>query len=142
MHTCMLYKAEFLMLKHWFCRKYQYKKYIFNFIDHLQFIPMSVCIDMLWPGPKITTGIPIRCPRRGPSFTEPSVLSNRWGRYAKSDCMNIWRWILYYQVSCRNVRCISFTWVIFPIFCYQFHINEQDHAPCTTDPMFFRDEKE
>jgi hypothetical protein len=27
--------------------------------------------------------------------------------------------------------------VIFPIFSYQFHINEQDHAPCTTDQMFF-----
>jgi len=25
------------MFKHWFCFKYQYKKYIFNFIDHLHF---------------------------------------------------------------------------------------------------------
>jgi hypothetical protein len=52
-HTnlCMLYTASFLMFKHWFCWKYQYKKYIFNFIDHV-----SVCIDrglsaLLWPGP-------------------------------------------------------------------------------------------
>jgi len=56
MHTCMLYAAWFLMFKHWFCWKYQYKKYMFNFIDHLQFIPVSVCIDkglsaLLWPGP-------------------------------------------------------------------------------------------
>jgi CDP-diglyceride synthetase len=38
-HTnlCMLYTAWYLMLKYWFCWKYQYKKYMFNFIDHLQF---------------------------------------------------------------------------------------------------------
>jgi len=37
--TCMLYTAWFLMLKvkRWFCWKYQYKKYKFNFIDLLQF---------------------------------------------------------------------------------------------------------
>ena len=38
-HTnlCMLYTAWFLMFKYCFCWKYQYKKYMFNFIDHLQF---------------------------------------------------------------------------------------------------------
>jgi hypothetical protein len=38
-HTnlCMLYTAWFLMFKHWFCWKYQYKKYLCNIIDHLQF---------------------------------------------------------------------------------------------------------
>ena len=36
-NLCMLYTAWFLMFKHWFCWKYQYKKYMFNFIDHLQF---------------------------------------------------------------------------------------------------------
>ena len=36
-HTnlCMLYTAWFVMLKHWFCWKYQYKKYMSNFIEHL-----------------------------------------------------------------------------------------------------------
>jgi hypothetical protein len=58
MHTCMLYTAWFLMFKNWFYWKYQYKKYMFNFIDHLQFILMSVCIErglsaLLWPGPKM-----------------------------------------------------------------------------------------
>ena len=56
-NLCMLYTAWFLMFKHWFCWKYQYKKYMFNFIDHLySFISVSVCIDrglsaLLWPGP-------------------------------------------------------------------------------------------
>ena len=54
---CMLYTAWLLMLKRWFCWKYQYKKYMFNFIDHLQFyFCVRVCIDrglsaLLWPGP-------------------------------------------------------------------------------------------
>jgi hypothetical protein len=56
-NLCMLYTAWFLMFKHSFCWKYQYKKYMFNFIDHLySFISVSVCIDrglcsLLWPGP-------------------------------------------------------------------------------------------
>ena len=36
--TCMLCSACFLMFKHWFCWKYQYNKYMINFIDHLHFI--------------------------------------------------------------------------------------------------------
>ena len=45
----------FLMFKHWFCRKYQYNKYMFNFIDIYSFIPVSGCVDMgpsalLFPG--------------------------------------------------------------------------------------------
>jgi len=28
--------ACFSMFKHWFCWKYQYNKYVFNFIDHLR----------------------------------------------------------------------------------------------------------
>jgi hypothetical protein len=37
-HTnlCMMYTAWFLMFKHWFCWKYQYKKYMFNCIDHVK----------------------------------------------------------------------------------------------------------
>ena len=35
-----------LMFKHWFCWKYQYNKYMFNFIDHLQFIPVSGCVGI------------------------------------------------------------------------------------------------
>jgi hypothetical protein len=35
--VCMLYTAWILMFKHWFCWNYQYKKYMFNLIDHLQF---------------------------------------------------------------------------------------------------------
>ena len=43
-------------VKHWFCWKYQYKKYMFNFINHLQvYFCECVCIDrdlgaLLWPG--------------------------------------------------------------------------------------------
>jgi hypothetical protein len=31
----------FLIIKHWFCWKYQYNKYIFKFIDIYSFIPVS-----------------------------------------------------------------------------------------------------
>ena len=41
---CMLCTACLLMVKHWFCWKYQYNKYIFNFIDQLHFIPVSGCV--------------------------------------------------------------------------------------------------
>jgi hypothetical protein len=34
------------MLKHWFCWKYQYNKYIFNFIDIYSFIPVSGYVAM------------------------------------------------------------------------------------------------
>ena len=33
-YVCCL-QPIFLMFKHWFCWKYQYHKYMFNFIDHL-----------------------------------------------------------------------------------------------------------
>jgi hypothetical protein len=33
-NLCMLYTHIFFIFEHWFCCKYQYKKYIFNFIDH------------------------------------------------------------------------------------------------------------
>ena len=56
MYICMLYTAWFLMFRHWFCWKYQYKKYMFNFIDHLQFYFCECFLDrglsaLLWPGP-------------------------------------------------------------------------------------------
>ena len=35
-HMYVVY-SMFLMLKHWFCWKYQYNKYMFYFIDHLHF---------------------------------------------------------------------------------------------------------
>jgi hypothetical protein len=38
-----------------------------------------------------TQSIPIRRPRRGPSSTEQSAVNNCWGRYVKSDFMDIWR---------------------------------------------------
>jgi hypothetical protein len=86
----------FLMLKHWFCWKYQYKKYMFNFIDHLQFIPVSVCIDkglsaLLWPGPKMLI-------RR----TWPYVIHH-------VHFMNMYRlYIAWYRpILLRNVGCIS-----------------------------------
>jgi hypothetical protein len=34
-NLCMLYTAIFFIFEHWFCWKYQYKKYMVNFIDHL-----------------------------------------------------------------------------------------------------------
>jgi hypothetical protein len=42
--------------KHWFCLKYQYNKYMFNFIDIYSFIPVSDCVgrdpsSLLCPGP-------------------------------------------------------------------------------------------
>jgi hypothetical protein len=45
----------FLIIKHWFCWKYQYNKYIFKFIDIYSFIPVSGCVGMdpsalLYPG--------------------------------------------------------------------------------------------
>ena len=42
----MLYTACFLMFKHWFCWKYQYNKYMFNFIDIYSFIPVIGYIGM------------------------------------------------------------------------------------------------
>jgi hypothetical protein len=33
-------------IKHWFCWKYQYKKYMFNFIDNCSFISVSGCVGM------------------------------------------------------------------------------------------------
>ena len=38
------------MFKHWFWWKYQYNKYMFNFIDIYSFIPVSSCVDM---GPRV-----------------------------------------------------------------------------------------
>ena len=43
------------MFKHWLCWKYQYSKYMFNFIDIYSFIPVSVSVGrgpstLLWPG--------------------------------------------------------------------------------------------
>jgi hypothetical protein len=34
-HYMYVVHGMFLMLKHWFCWKYKYNKYMFNFIDHL-----------------------------------------------------------------------------------------------------------
>ena len=34
----------FLMFKQWFCWKYQYNKYMINFIDIYIFIPVSGCV--------------------------------------------------------------------------------------------------
>ena len=34
------------MLKHWFCWKYQYNKYMFNFINIYSFITVSGCAGM------------------------------------------------------------------------------------------------
>jgi hypothetical protein len=51
----VVYDMFFLMFKHLFCWKYQYNKYIFNFIDIYSFIPVSGCVGMdlsalLYPG--------------------------------------------------------------------------------------------
>ena len=35
--VCCVQHVFFHMFKHWFCWKYQYNKYMFNFIDHLHF---------------------------------------------------------------------------------------------------------
>ena len=43
-NLCMLWKACFLMFEHWFCWKYQYMKYMFNFFDIYSFIPVGVCV--------------------------------------------------------------------------------------------------
>ena len=40
----VVYSMFFLMFKHWFCWKYQYNKYMFNFIDLYSFIPVSGCV--------------------------------------------------------------------------------------------------
>ena len=51
----MLIYVCFLMFKHWFCCKYQYNKYMFNFIDIYNFIPVNGCVGV---GPSATL-----CPR-------------------------------------------------------------------------------
>jgi len=44
-NVCILCTACFcFMSKHLFCLKYQYNKYMFNFIDIYSFIPMSDCV--------------------------------------------------------------------------------------------------
>ena len=50
-HTnlCKLCTICFFMFKHWFCWKYQYNKYMFNFIDHLHFYS---CELFCWSGPQ------------------------------------------------------------------------------------------
>jgi hypothetical protein len=78
------------------CRITQVPLYMFNFIDHLQFIPVSVCIDrglsaLLWPGPKML----IRWPW-------PYVIHH-------VHFMNMYRlYIAWYRpILLRNVGCIS-----------------------------------
>jgi hypothetical protein len=36
--------ACYLLFKYWVCWKYQYNKYMFHFVDHLDFIPVSGCV--------------------------------------------------------------------------------------------------
>ena len=45
-NLCMLCVACFLMFKLWFCWKYQYNKYMFNFIDIYSFIHASGCVGI------------------------------------------------------------------------------------------------
>ena len=45
-NLCMLCIACFLMFKRWFCWKYKYNKYMFNFIEIYSFIPVSGCVGM------------------------------------------------------------------------------------------------
>jgi hypothetical protein len=52
----------FLMFKHWFCWKYKYNKYMFNFIDNYTFIPVSGCVGM---------GSSAHCFARGPKMPIP-----------------------------------------------------------------------
>ena len=52
----VVYGMLFLILKHGFCWKYQYNKYMFNLIDIYSFIPVGDCVGMgssglLCPGP-------------------------------------------------------------------------------------------
>jgi hypothetical protein len=46
--TMLIYECciqhVFLMFKHWFCWKYQYNQYMFNFIDIYSFISVSGCV--------------------------------------------------------------------------------------------------
>ena len=55
----------FLMFKHEFCWKYQYNKYMFNFIDHLHFYS---CKRLCRQGP------PVRCFARGGNSAVKTVL--------------------------------------------------------------------
>ena len=46
-NLCMLCTAcFFFMFKQWFCLKFQYNKYMFNFIDIYSFIPVSGFVGM------------------------------------------------------------------------------------------------
>jgi hypothetical protein len=46
-----------ILFKHWFRWKYQYNKYMFNFIDIFSFIPVSGCV--------VQPGAPVHCFARG-----------------------------------------------------------------------------
>jgi hypothetical protein len=56
------------MFKHWFCWKYQYNKYMLNFINIYSFIPVSDCVGM---GPSV-----LLCPGAYNAFKMALSFSN------------------------------------------------------------------
>ena len=65
--------------------------FLFPYALFIQVVLKGGTISVWFYCQVLTPGIPIRRPRRGQSSTEQSAVNNCWGRYVKSDFMNIWR---------------------------------------------------
>jgi hypothetical protein len=79
----MLSMCTFLMLKHWLCWKYQYNKYMFNFIDIYSFIPVGGCVGrgpivLLWPEPINAVKTALTSCRTYTSRTDSLFLTTVW----------------------------------------------------------------
>jgi len=128
-HTnlCMLYTTWFLMFKHWFCWKYQYKIYLILSTIY-SFIPVSVCInrdlsELLWPG--------------------PIMLIRRPWPYAIHHVhfMNMYRlYIAWYRpILLINVGCISWYLRNLISFCGLKDHTFILHTPASTTPFLMVD---
>jgi hypothetical protein len=100
----------FLMLKHWFCWKYQYNNYMFNFIDINSFIPVSCCVflgpsALLCPGPIMLLRRPISAMFRHFSYVQTfqlcsdiSAMFRQCGSYFGSFDIAWPSYVFYYKV--------------------------------------------
>jgi hypothetical protein len=125
-HTnlCMLYTAWFLMFKHWFGWKYQYKKYMFNFIDHLQFY-FCECLHRYGPQCTALTGAYI---------ADKTVLTVRHSSFTLHENVSALHNMVYQYCLCMFVVLID----IFVIKLFSYDL--KDHifilqTPASTTPF-------
>ena len=78
-----------ILFKHWFRWKYQYNKYMFNFIDIFSFIPVSGCV--------VQPGAPVHCFARGGYYAVKTALPTIL------NVIKIWLAPLYWYVAVREI---------------------------------------